>query len=63
MTRYGISCSGYLGGVERFLGGTLGAVPERYRLSSSISREGPGGPPTFLAHGKLRKPSPEATRE
>ena len=46
-----LSSFGYLGGMEPFLGGTQDAVPQHYRLSSPISRLGPGDPPTFLAHG------------
>ena len=46
-----LSRQGYLGGIDRFLGGTPGAAPGRYRLLSPISRVGPGDPPTFLAHG------------
>ena len=46
-----LSRQGYLGGMDRFLGGTPGAAPGRYRLLSPISRIDPGDPPTFLAHG------------
>ncbi len=46
-----LSSLGYLGGMDRFLGGTQDAVPERYRLLSPVSRVGPRAPPTFLAHG------------
>jgi acetyl esterase len=46
-----LSSMGYLGGMDRFLGGSRGVFPERYRLSSPVSRVDPGDPPTFLAHG------------
>ena len=46
-----LSCQGYLGGIDRFLGGDPEAVPGRYRLLSPISRVDPADPPTFLAHG------------
>jgi acetyl esterase len=46
-----LSSLGYLGGMDRFLGGTQGTVPERYRLLSPLSRVDPHDPPTFLAHG------------
>jgi acetyl esterase len=46
-----LSSRGYLGGMDRFLGGTLKSVPERYRLLSPVSRVDPRDPPTFLAHG------------
>jgi len=46
-----LSQAGYLGGVDRFLGGSLRAVPARYRQLSPVSRVDPGDPPTFLAHG------------
>ena len=46
-----LSRQGYLSGMDRFLGGTPGAAPGRYRLLSPISRIDPGDPPTFLAHG------------
>jgi acetyl esterase/lipase len=46
-----LSSMGYLGGMNRFLGGSQGAFPERYRLLSSVSRVDAGDPPTFLAHG------------
>ena len=46
-----LSRQGYLGGIDRFLGGAPGAVPGRYRLLSPVSRVDPGDPPTFLAHG------------
>jgi acetyl esterase/lipase len=42
---------GYLGGMDRFLGGTQAVFPERYRLSSPVARVDSGDPPTFLAHG------------
>lgn len=35
----------------RFLGGTPGAVPGRYRISSPTNHVRPGAPPTFLVHG------------
>jgi acetyl esterase len=46
-----LSSLGYLGGMDRFLGGTQETVPERYRLLSPVSRVDPCDPPTFLAHG------------
>jgi acetyl esterase/lipase len=46
-----LSSRGYLGGMDRFLGGTRKSVPERYRLLSPVSRVDPSDPPTFLAHG------------
>lgn len=46
-----LSSLGYLGGMDRFLGGTQDAVPERYRLLSPVSRVDPYDPPTFVAHG------------
>lgn len=41
----------YLGEVERFLGGSPGTVPGRYRLSSPVAHVDHGDPPTFLVHG------------
>jgi acetyl esterase/lipase len=46
-----LSSLGYLGGMDRFLGGTQDTVPERYRLLSPVSRVDPCDPPTFLTHG------------
>ena len=46
-----LSSSGYLAGLDRFLGGPRRAVPDRYRLLSPVARVGPGDPPTFLVHG------------
>jgi acetyl esterase/lipase len=46
-----LSSSGYLAGMDRFLGGTRRALPGRYRLSSPVARVDPGDPPTFLVHG------------
>jgi acetyl esterase len=46
-----LSSLGYLGGIDRFLGGTQGTVPGRHRLLSPVSRVDSGDPPTFLAHG------------
>jgi acetyl esterase/lipase len=46
-----LSSLGYLGGMERFLGGTQAALPGRYRLLSPVSRVDPGDPTTFLTHG------------
>jgi acetyl esterase/lipase len=46
-----LSSLGYLGGMDRFLGGTRDAVPERYSILSPVSRVDPRAPPTFLAHG------------
>jgi acetyl esterase/lipase len=37
--------------MERFLRGTPGTVPGRYRLLSPTSRVDPADPPTFLVHG------------
>jgi acetyl esterase len=47
----GLSSSGYLAGMDRFLGGTRRALPDRYRLLSPVERVDPGDPPTFLVHG------------
>jgi len=46
-----LSSLGYLGGIDRFLGGTRKMLPGRYRLSSPVARVDPGDPPTFLVHG------------
>jgi acetyl esterase len=46
-----LSSRGYLGGMDRFVGGTPKTVPERYHLLSPVSRVDPRDPPTFLAHG------------
>jgi acetyl esterase len=46
-----LSSLGYLGGMDRFLGGSQNAVPERYRHLSPVSRVDPCDPPTFLVHG------------
>ena len=46
-----LSSSGYLAGMDRFLGGTRRALPGRYRLSSPVARVDPGDPPTLLVHG------------
>ena len=46
-----LSSLGYLGGMDRFIGGTQDAIPERYRLLSPVLRVDPRAPPTFLAHG------------
>ena len=46
-----LSQAGYLGGMDRFLGGPRRAVPGRYRQLSPVSRVDPGDPPTFLAYG------------
>ena len=43
--------AGYLGGMDRFLGGSRRAVPGRYRQLSPVSHVDPGDPPTFLAYG------------
>lgn len=37
--------------LEAFLGGTLDAVPERYRDASPIAHVSAAGPPTLLIHG------------
>jgi acetyl esterase/lipase len=42
---------GYLGDMDRFLGGSRGTVPGRYRHLSPVSHVDPGDPPTFLAYG------------
>lgn len=47
----GLRLRGYLPGLGDFLGGSPGAFPGRYRLSSPASRVGPVEPPTFLVHG------------
>jgi acetyl esterase len=46
-----LSSRGYLGGMDRFVGGTPKMVPGRYRHLSPVSRVDPRAPPTFLAHG------------
>jgi acetyl esterase len=46
-----LSSMGYLGGMDRFLGGSLGTVPGRYRRLSPVSHVDPDDPPTFLAYG------------
>jgi acetyl esterase/lipase len=46
-----LSSMGYLPGMDRFLGGSRGTVPERYRHLSPFSHVGPTDPPTFLAYG------------
>jgi acetyl esterase/lipase len=46
-----LSSLGYLGGMDRFLGGTRGVFPERYRRFSPVARVDPRDPPTFLVHG------------
>jgi acetyl esterase len=46
-----LSSMGYLGGMDRFLGGSRGTVPGRYRHLSPVSHVDPGDPPTFLAYG------------
>ncbi len=46
-----LSSMGYLGGMDRFLGGSPGTVPGRYRHLSPVSHVDPGDPPTFLAYG------------
>ena len=46
-----LSSRGYLGGMDRFLGGTPKVVPERYRLLSPVSHVDSRDPPTFLVHG------------
>lgn len=42
---------GYLAGMDLFVGGPRGGVPDRYRSLSPVSRADAGDPPTFLAHG------------
>jgi acetyl esterase len=46
-----LSSMGYLPGMDRFLGGSLGAVPRRYHHLSPVSHVDPSDPPTFLAYG------------
>ena len=46
-----LSSRGYLGGMDRFVGGTRKTVPERYRLLSPVSHVDPSDPATFLVHG------------
>jgi len=46
-----LSSMGYLGGMDRFLGGSMGAVSGRYHHLSPVSRVDPGDPSTFLAYG------------
>jgi acetyl esterase len=46
-----LSSQGYLGGMDRFVGGTPKAVPGRYRHVSPVSHVDPRDPPTFLTHG------------
>ncbi len=46
-----LSSMGYLPGMDRFLGGSPGTVPGRYRHLSPVSHVDPGDPPTFLAYG------------
>jgi acetyl esterase/lipase len=46
-----LSSMGYLGGMDRFLGGSPVTVPGRYRHLSPVSHVDPGDPPTFLAYG------------
>jgi acetyl esterase/lipase len=41
-----------LRGLRRFLGGTPGSVPERYRAASPITHVDADDPPTFLVHGE-----------
>jgi acetyl esterase/lipase len=46
-----LSSMGYLGGMDRFLGGSRSTVPGRYRHLSPVSHVDPADPPTFLAYG------------
>jgi acetyl esterase/lipase len=46
-----LASMGYLGGMDRFLGGSRGIVSGRYRHLSPVSHVDPGDPPTFLAYG------------
>jgi acetyl esterase/lipase len=46
-----LAAEGYLPGLDRFVGGSLDAVPGRYRNLSPVSHVDPGDPPTFLAYG------------
>ena len=46
-----LASEGYLPGMDGFVGGSLGAVPGRYRHLSPVSHVEAGDPPTFLAYG------------
>ncbi len=46
-----LSTLGYLSGMRHYLGGSLGAFPGRYRLSSPVDHVRPSDPPTLLVHG------------
>ena len=46
-----LTSGGYLPGMDRFLGGSMGAVPGRYRHLSPVSHVDPADPPTFLVFG------------
>jgi acetyl esterase len=46
-----LASDGYLPGMDGFVGGSLGAVPGRYRHLSPVSHVDPSDPPTFLAYG------------
>lgn len=46
-----LASMGYLPGIDEFVGGTLGAVPGRYRELSPGSQVAPGDPPTSLVYG------------
>jgi acetyl esterase/lipase len=46
-----LASGGYLPGMDLFLGGTLDAVPGRYRHLSPVSHLDPADPPTFLVYG------------
>jgi acetyl esterase len=58
-----LSSMGYLGGMDRFLGGSPGTVPGRYRHLSPVSHVDPGDPPTFLAHGRADRIVPPGQSE
>lgn len=46
-----LSTLGYLSGMGHYLGGSPGAFPGRYRLSSPVDHVRPSDPPTLLVHG------------
>jgi acetyl esterase len=58
-----LSSMGYLGGMDRFLGGSPGTVPGRYRHLSPVSHVDPGDPPTFLAYGGADRIVPSGQSE
>ena len=46
-----LASEGYLPGMDGFVGGSLDALPGRYRDLSPVSHLDPDDPPTFLAYG------------